>query len=395
MAHIDEIFSRYSVSQQANLLDLFEAPPKELDGHPRRHLRVASINAGAHWPRHIDLFDDTDGDSDRYSLPVKCVKFNDVVVTPSGFVVADDCFIYDTNWITPFWTQGRGVRSLPNRLKRNGIYSLDPIAQEVIFVEPSKMEEVSDPVFLFNSYHGVANFAHFMHDTLVQVPTFLELKARVHNITPILCSEEPRFNYGPMSVLFGLCTGYDSSEGASVWSKRKFYRIKELYVPTLHFDPFNRLVSSQAARRLYATLRLALAAVPTGEGKHIYISRSDSIRGKGGREGIVSNMSGLQQMLKDRGFVSVEASKLDAFEYISFFKEGRIFMGIHGAGLLNCLLSPRARLIEIATPHIWGTDSLYVFSKAAGIPSESVRTDPRTDCLDLNILEKYIDEFTI
>ena len=122
-----------------------------------------------------------------YAGPTACrygfFELADAVVTPFGFVVAGDRLIFNTQILPNGWMKGApgGAPELVRRIfAHNFIHKLDVWRETCLLSLPATDRGNRDePAFLFNSRLTGFNFAHFVHDTLVQTPTFLDCCARL------------------------------------------------------------------------------------------------------------------------------------------------------------------------------------------------------------------------
>ena len=120
--------------------------------------------------------------------------------------------------------------------------------------------------------------------------------------------------------------------------KNRFYRVPRLFAPTTHFSPANDAIARGAVARLTQTLAAALAPYKTPEKRRVFISREDSGRGDD-REPRFANAEALALALKSLDIEPVVASRLPVEDYLRTFVNSELIVGLHGAGLMNAVLS--------------------------------------------------------
>ena len=332
-----------------------------------KHLRIAGIDDLAfaknatlslpdiHWPNSL-----------RYGF----VEFADAVVTPFGFVVVGDRLIFNTQILPNGWMKG-ALGGSPEIIRRifahNFIHKLDAWRETCLLSVPAEIEEIQKPAFLFNSRLTWCNFAHFVHDTLIQTPTYLDCCAHVgQEVAPLLVG--PGFHHPIMPEILGPAV----ESRPPKFLKNAFLRVPRLFVPTTHFSPANDAVARGAVTRLMQNLSTALAGYRAPDKRRIFISRDDSSRGDD-REPRFGNSEELHRGLAELGIEPVVVSRLSAADYLQTFVNSELIVGLHGAGLMNVVLSAQPRVLEINVPGYpdWRSLSLF-YETGMGAPSRRV-----------------------
>jgi capsular polysaccharide biosynthesis protein len=93
----------------------------------------------------------------------------------------------------------------------------------------------------------------------------------------------------------------------------------------------------------------------TKDGEKIYIRRSKSTMGRN-----VSNQPEIETILSEKGFKVLSLDKVSAGEQLSIFRNSRIIVSPHDAGLSNMLASSAGtRVIELLPIQEVGTFDMY------------------------------------
>ena len=333
-----------------DLLTETPVPP----GRVARHLQIAGIDDFAFAKNAVlSLADVAWPDSIRYGF----VEVPDAIVTPFGFLISGDRLVFNTQILPNGWMRG-GEGGAPELVRRifehNAIHKLDIWRATCLLSLPAEIEQIAEPAFLFSSRLSCFNFAHLVHDTLIQAPTYLDASSRVGEAaTPLIVG--PGFHYPIMGELFRRATGR-----APTFLKNRFLRVRRLFVPTTHFSPANDAIARGAVVRVVDTLAHALANHRAPAKRRLFISREDSGRGDD-REPRFANAEELLQALSRLGIEPVVVSRLGVEDYLQTFANAELIVGLHGAGLANAVLSPSARVVEIAVPGYPDWRSLRLF----------------------------------
>ncbi len=336
-----------------------------------KSLRIARIDDPAFGKNAVlSLSDIRWPNSIRYGF----VELADAIVTPFGFLIKDGALVFNTQILPNGWMKG-GLGGSPEIIRRifehNFIHKLDVWRETCLLSVPSDIEVIEAPAFLFNSRLTWANFAHLVHDTLIQTPTYLDACAHAgEDLTPLLVG--PGFRYPAAPEIFARSVGARPPR----FLKNRFYRVPRLFVPTTHFSPSNDAIARGAVMRLAQNLSAALAEYRTPAKRRIFISREDSSRGDD-REPRFANAEALQQALSELGLETVVVSRLGVEDYLRTLVNCELIVGLHGAGLMNAVLCENPRVLEINVPGYpdWRSLSLF-YETGMGAPSRRVVMPP-------------------
>jgi hypothetical protein len=339
-------------------------------GRVARHLQIAGIDDFAFGKNAVlSLADINWPDSIRYGF----VELGDAIVTPFGFVVSDDRLVFNTQLLPDGWMRGGegGSPQLVRRIfARNSIHKLDIWRGACLLSLPADLETLDGLDFLFSSRLSCFNFAHLVHDTLIQAPTYLDACAYAGaDATPLLVG--PSFHFPIMEEVFRRAVGR-----APMLLKDRFFRVRRLFVPTTHFSLANDAIARGAVARLVDKLSHALADHKTPAKRRLFISREDS-----GREADLEprfvNAEELQEALGRLDVEPVVASRLGVEDYLRTFANAELIVGLHGAGLANAVLSASVRVAEITVPGYPDSLSLRLFIETGmGAPYRRIVMGP-------------------
>jgi len=335
------------------LADLLAETPVPA-GRIARHLRIAGLDDFAFAKNAVLSLADIDWpDSIRYGF----VEIADAVVTPFGFLVSGDRLVFNTQILPNGWMRGGegGAPELVARIfEHNSIHKLDIWRGACLMSLPAEIEEIAEPAFLFSSRLSCFNFAHLVHDTLIQAPTYLDACAHAGEaIAPLIVG--PGFHYPVMGEVFRRAAGREP-----LFLRNRFLHARRLFVPTTHFSPADNAIARGAVARLMDILSRGLAEVAAPTKRRLFISREDSGRGDD-REPRFADADELRQALGRLGVEPVVASRLGVEDYLAAFANAELIVGLHGAGLANAVLSGCARVAEITVPGYPDWRSLRLF----------------------------------
>ena len=342
-----------SEAGRQRLRDLLAETPVP-EGRVARPLQIAAIDDFAFVKNAVlSLSDIGWPDSIRYGF----VEIADAIVTPFGFLISGDRLVFNTQILPNGWMRG-GEGGSPELVRRifdlNSIHKLDIWRGNGLLSLPADMEEVAEPAFLFNSRLSCFNFAHLVHDTLIQAPTYLDACAQAGEAAvPLIVG--PGFRYPVMGEVLRRAIGCPP-----IFLKNRFLRVRRLFVPTTHFSPASDAIARGAVARLRDTFARALADMQAPKKRRLFISREDSGRGDD-REPRFANADELQKALGRLGVESVVASRLGVEDYLRTFANAELIVGLHGAGITNAVLSAEARVAEITVPGYPDWNSLRLF----------------------------------
>jgi capsular polysaccharide biosynthesis protein len=127
----------------------------------------------------------------------------------------------------------------------------------------------------------------------------------------------------------------------------------------IKFDSFldtnNRIVSPNQYLEFSDFMGKKLQSSNTKDGEKIYIRRSKSTMGRN-----VSNQPEIETILSEKGFKVLSLDKVSAGEQLSIFRNSRIIVSPHDAGLSNMLASSAGtRVIELLPIQEVGTFDMY------------------------------------
>ena len=372
-----DILGPLTDARRRRLRDLLAHTPVP-GGRTALHLRIAGVEHPLFARNMVYSLDDIGWPN---SLRRGFFELTDAVVTPSGFVVADGCILFNNQRLPEGWMRGEGGGA-PDLVEKiftdNFIHQFDPWRGNclVSLPPPAEMDVIDEPAFVFESRLTSFNFAHLMHDTLVQAATFDDCQAHVgRDIHPVLAG--PGFVHPAMAEIFRRAVG----PGAPLFSRRRFLKFRRLFVPTTHFAPSGQAIARGGVVRLRAKLAASLADLRGPVRRRLFISREDSSRGDD-REPRFANGDALERALRDLGFEKVVVSRLGVEDYLRTFADAEIIVGLHGAGLLNLVLCAEPRVVEIVVPGYPDWESLRLFMETGmGAPYRRVATAPPQDGL--------------
>lgn len=200
---------------------------------------------------------------------------------------------------------------------------------------------MNDEVFLFNSRFAVSNFGHFVHDTLLQVPAYLELKTILPRLRPAIVARPLPFP--TMKFLLGTLLGEENYSELLVLDAETSADL--LIVPPVHFDVSTGFIDQSARRRLGDLLWNRIGRkLYAGETRRLFISRSDTAANMT----YSTNSADVEEKLVAFGFEPLTLANMDPMEQATAFVNASIVVGEHGAGLTNAILSPGAHVVELA-----------------------------------------------
>ncbi len=243
----------------------------------------------------------------------------------------------------------------------NFIHKLDIWRENCLLSVPADIEDLPEPAFLFSSRLTWCNFAHLVHDTIIQSPTYQDACAQAgQDLTPMLVG--PGFHYPVMAQVFQ--RPIRPIAKPPMFLRNRFYRVSRLFVPTTHFSPANHAIARGAVARLMGVLSSALAEYREPVKRRIFISREDSSRGDD-REPRFVNSEELRLALGELGVEPLVVSGLGVEEYLRAFVNSELILGLHGAGITNAVLSESPRVLEITVPGYPDWHSLGCSSRRA------------------------------
>lgn len=107
------------------------------------------------------------------------------------------------------------------------------------------------------------------------------------------------------------------------------------------------------------------AAAPTIKHRNIYLSRNKFERRR------VSNEAGLLEVLAQYDFHTVHPEELSMPEQIELFRNAKVIVSPHGAGLANLIFCEDTTLVEIFNQN-YGTPTFYIICTLLGFPYQHI-----------------------
>ena len=200
------------------------------------------------------------------------------------------------------------------------------------------------------------NICHFLFDKLPLYELFTRYVGRVRNV--FLSSSNDYINtflrlYNLQNVASDLETG-----------ESKCYTMPVLYLSstslskskTTGFHPAG-IGADWAVDFIKSYRNLMVGNVTRGE--RIYISR------KPGFPRTVVNNNEVTRFLVSKGFTVIDPGEFDAADQVSIFKDCKLLVGVHGAGLTNLAFMERGAVIELLPP-LCATTSYFIPANVLG-----------------------------
>lgn len=169
-------------------------------------------------------------------------------------------------------------------------------------------------------------------------------------------------------------------------------RCQHLHLPSL---PGSEGCSPPWAREFVRAALSPAAAKVAGRGTHVFIRRGPAAQRP------VLNEDALATRLRARGFAPVSLEQLSLTEQIACFRDARVVVGAHGAGLANLLFSEHVALLELFSAQYLRPDCYFTLCRQAGFPYECL-ISPRVEGqapasawgamnVDLDAMERRLD----
>jgi capsular polysaccharide biosynthesis protein len=136
-------------------------------------------------------------------------------------------------------------------------------------------------------------------------------------------------------------------------------RCQHLYVASL---PGSEGCYAPWAREFLRTIFLPAAASTVGAGPRIYIHRGPQAKRP------VLNEDALTDRLERRGFRIVQLEKHSLVEQVAIFRDARVLVAAHGAGLANLAFARRTALLELFSQDYLRPDCYFTLCRQAGHP---------------------------
>ena len=251
----------------------------------------------------------------------------------------------------------------PAYMNRRVLRILDPETGDAL-IRPSRRRAVAVPGRCFSARSTYPdNMGHFMHDMLSRI-YYQDLGAIAPGRERIIA---PRFHIPMQRILFErIFEGYDIVHVPSDAA----LEVEELLLPANPCSTysFNAAAISALAKRLRG-----IASCFSGkENFKVCVSRKDGQKGGAHGRNFV-NAEAFEERMRKMGYRVVEIAKLDPDAQFRLWANCGDIVGIHGAGMMNCLMMPEgSNYAEIAgapfdlLPHMYCRTSIVRCAMAAG-----------------------------
>jgi len=145
--------------------------------------------------------------------------------------------------------------------------------------------------------------------------------------------------------------------------------------------------SASAYRRINEIARSNVTQTPPNATPFIIIDRPNASQRR------LLNLDLLIRRLGPIGFRVHDLSALSIPDQIGLFRQARIVVGGHGAGLTNMLFTPRAALVELFPAHrqISDTSCYFEVSHALDLPHLAIATPCQSPAQDLALTDTLVD----
>lgn len=354
-------YDLFSANKNKNsLIDLLSSRrdfPK--DWH-EKHIKFFNINDNFFSKHRRVLFRDDDLANEPW-LPCDVLELEKSITTHQGFVFYDNSLIVDNQYSYRNWFRAEEgeLGGLSDIVLKNNIHEINIIDGCGKIVFNPHISKIKDPCFLFDSRFGWGNLGHLMHDTALQIPTYLELVRRYGKVRPVFLAAG--FKYPAMREIINRLLGpYARDILFTNWRMMEF---EKLFVPLKHIDFGVWSISRPAGLRLKRLVSDSFRDLISNDLINIYISRKDSNRDPKLNPNM-QNEADFLNFIEQKGFLEIEASKIDIDKYFKIFCNSRTILGVHGAGLVNFALSPSSSVIELTVPGFPSWRSIEAFANS-------------------------------
>ena len=231
------------------------------------------------------------------------------------------------------------VHFRPAWMNRRVLRTLDPLTGDAL-IRPSRKRSITVPGRCFSARSCYPdNMGHFMHDILSRI-YYEDLGAIAPGKERIIA---PRFKFPMQKILFErIFEGYDIVHVPSDAT----LEVEELSLPANLSSTyrFNAKAISALARRM----RCIASSFSGKEKRKVCVSRMDGTKeGTLGRNFV--NAKAFEEHMRKLGYHVVEISKLGPDAQFRLWADCAGIVGIHGAGMMNCLMMPEgSSYVEVA-----------------------------------------------
>ena len=139
-----------------------------------------------------------------------------------------------------------------------------------------------------------------------------------------------------------------------IWNKLTT-RVREIIIPSLRFDYYKKykIFSQKTLSSFKNIICKKYNSLPNTHCERIYIKRRNNKRP-------IANEDCLILQLKKHGFEIVILEDLTETKIVNYFRDAKIVIGMHGAGLTNIIFSQKIKIIEFLPDYI-NEEALLVF----------------------------------
>ena len=266
---------------------------------------------------------------------------NGAALLPDGYY----CF-HDASYAFENWRK---------KIVRGMVKFTDPKSDQILVRRPGLRKRIYGRCFSTRS-DNYGNMGHFIHDILSRI--YYE---DIGTISPGREKIIPPLKMFPMQkFLFErIYADYEIVETPP----RTALKVEELLLPRNLCSDYG--VNPAAISSLAKRMRGIAAPYAGSRKRKICISRRDSQHGGvPGRKFV--NMEAFEELMRKMGYDIVEVSKLGPEEQLELWANATDVVGIHGAGMMNCLfMQPGASYTEIAgAPVVSDPDHFVAHSTA-------------------------------
>jgi len=242
------------------------------------------------------------------------------------------------------WPMGRG-NALYASLFPSGLSPFLPVPRYQTIWRKTPMLRLGKVISLRNANEG--GYSHFYTDLMSQMALLLRTEINLGEYTLVIAKKVAHSAYGRFLLAH---VPMFQQVAAVVVQDNEFIACEE----ALFINAFGNSTNSEVFLDVVAQAQAAHPiAAPRGDRK-IFL-----MRGKHRRR-TMSNGDEIYEILKAKGFESIDTDTLSVPEQIETFAHCRHLVGIHGAGLMNMLYRHPAHLslFEIAEPMVRQAHSL-------------------------------------
>ncbi len=261
---------------------------------------------------------------------------------------------------------------------------------EVLFRRRTKLEHLPGRVVSLAS-PLCCNYFHFITSNLAAIACAIhEIGDRFQDVR-FLVEERVPFQAALLRSILRI-----PEERIILWRGGRT-RVDELLIPSCRHvrvsedcHAHKRIHSAVAYRRIHQLAQAADVAAPSDASPLIIIERRNGPRR-------LLNLDQLQARLHPIGFRTYDLASMSVPDQIGLFRQARVVVGVHGAGLTNLLFSPRAALIELfpATRSAGDTGYYAEIARAINLPYLLMATEGVGPEQNVRLTAAQIDRIAI